>query len=62
MHPYIIYSMDILKAFSLYNKEYHINIQGSINEPLFQANQIGKLLDMVRIQNQMINFDNTEKV
>ena len=62
MNPYIIYSMDILKAFSLYDKEYPINIQGSIDEPLFQANQIGKLLDMAKIQNQMSNFDDTEKV
>jgi len=54
--------MDILKAFSLYDREYPINIQGSIDEPLFQANQIGKLLDMSRIQNQMINLDNKEKV
>lgn len=62
MNPYIIYSMDILKAFSLCDKEYHINIQGTIDEPLFQANQIGKLLGMVKIQNQMSTFDNTEKV
>lgn len=54
--------MDILKAFSLYDTEYHINIQGSIDEPLFQANQIGKLLNMTRIQNQMIKLDHTEKV
>jgi len=54
--------MDILKAFSLYDKEYHINIQGTIEKPLFQANQIGKLLEMTKIQNQMSTFDNTEKV
>lgn len=54
--------MDILKAFSLCDKEYPINIQGTVDEPLFQANQIGKLLEMVKIQNQMSTFDNTEKV
>jgi len=54
--------MDILKAFSLYDKEYSINIQCSIENPLFQANQIGKLLEIAKIRNHMINFDENDKV
>jgi len=54
--------MDILKAFSLYDKEYSINIQGSIENPLFQANQIGKLLEIAKIRNHMMNFDENDKV
>jgi len=54
--------MDILKAFSLYDKEYHINIQGSVENPLFQANQIGKLLEIAKIRNHMLNFNENDKV
>jgi prophage antirepressor-like protein len=54
--------MDILKAFSLYDKEYNINIQGSIDKPLFQANQIGKLLEIAKIRNHMLNFNENDKV
>ena len=54
--------MDILKAFSLCDKEYPINIQGTVDEPLFQANQIGKLLGILKIVSQINNFDITEKV
>jgi len=54
--------MDILKAFSLYDKEYHINIQGTLENPLFQANQIGKLLEMANINKVISNFDITQKV
>ena len=58
----IVYSMDILKAFSLYDKEYPINIQGSVDEPLFQANQIASLLEMNNLRKSMQNFDETDKV
>jgi prophage antirepressor-like protein len=54
--------MDILKAFSLCDKEYPINILGTIDEPLFQANQIGKLLEMTNINKLLSSFDNNEKV
>ena len=33
--------MDILKAFSLFDTGRQINIQGTHEDPLFQANQIG---------------------
>ena len=54
--------MDILKAFSLCDQEYQINIQGSLDEPLFQANQIGKLLGIVKIRNHMMSFNENDKV
>ena len=38
--------MDILKIFNLYDKDFSINIIGTVEEPLFQANQIAKLLDI----------------
>ena len=38
--------MDILKAFKLINENYEINIQGTLDDPLFQANQIAKILDI----------------
>ena len=54
--------MDILKAFKLLDEEYEINIQGTLDEPLFQANQIGKLLDIKNIVENLRDFDEEEKV
>jgi prophage antirepressor-like protein len=54
--------MDIMKAFSLLDIEYPVNIQGTIDDPLFQANQIGKLLGIVKIHNSLNDFTNDEKV
>jgi len=54
--------MDILKAFSLLNEQNEINIQGTLEEPLFQANQIGVLLDIKNIRQNIQNFDDKEKV
>jgi prophage antirepressor-like protein len=54
--------MDILKAFSLNDQEYPVNIQGTVDDPLFQANQIGKLLDMKNINKVLSTFDSDEKV
>lgn len=53
--------MDILKAFSLYDAEYHINIKGTIDDPLFQANQIGKLLGIKNISDNISDFSSDEK-
>jgi hypothetical protein len=36
--------MDILKAFKLLDKTIEINIQGTPENPLFHAKQIGNLL------------------
>lgn len=54
--------MDILKSFSLCGSEYPINIQGTIENPLFQSNQIAKLLGMKSINKQIMNFNDTQKV
>ncbi len=42
--------------------EYQINIQGTLEDPIFQANQIGKLLGISNIHHSLNNFDNEEKV
>jgi prophage antirepressor-like protein len=54
--------MDILKAFSLCDEHYPINIQGTIENPLFQAKQIGILLGMTNINKVISNYDNNLKV
>ena len=53
--------MDILKSFSLCGSEYPINIQGTAENPLFQSNQIAKLLGMKCINKQIMNFDSSLK-
>ena len=54
--------MDILKVFSICDSEYDINIQGTAENPLFQANQIGKLLGIAKIRNTINKFDESQKV
>jgi len=54
--------MDILKAFSLFDVEHHINIQGTLENPLFQANQIGKLLEISNIRESLRDFTDNERV
>lgn len=54
--------MDILKAFSLFDENHHINIQGTLEEPLFQANQIGKLLDLRNIRENLRDFNEKDKI
>ena len=53
--------MDILKAFSLLGTECPINIHGTPEEPLFQANQIGKLLGISNMRDSVKDFDSDEK-
>jgi prophage antirepressor-like protein len=53
--------MDILKSFSLCGFDYPINIQGTVENPLFQSNQIAKLLGMNSINKQIMNFDSSLK-
>ena len=53
--------MDILKIFKLDNKDIEINIIGTINEPLFQAKQIGELIGIKNIRQNLMSFDNTQK-
>jgi prophage antirepressor-like protein len=54
--------MDILKAFSLCGHEYTINIQGTYENPLFQANQIAQLLELKNMHNQICKFNDSQKV
>ena len=52
--------MDILRAFSLLgdgSDEHQINIKGTPEEPLFQANQIGKLLGLGNICAALKDFE-----
>lgn len=54
--------MDILKAFNINGVDFEVNIQGNDDEPLFQANQIGKLLSIKNIRDTIRAFDADEKV
>ena len=58
---YNIYTMDILKVFKLANDEYEINILGTDEDPLFQANQIGKVLEIKNIHTTVKNFDDADE-
>lgn len=53
--------MDILKFFNLNNKNVEINISGTIEDPLFKANQIAELLDIVNIKQNMKDFNDEQK-
>jgi len=54
--------MDILKAFKLLDKTIEINIQGTLENPLFQANQISNLLEISNIHDSISDFTDDEKV
>ncbi len=53
--------MDIIKAFKLEDKEHQINIRGTIDQPLFQANQIGELIGIKNINTSILHFDEDYK-
>jgi prophage antirepressor-like protein len=55
--------MDIVRAFSDSGLAHGvtINIQGTMEEPLFQANQIGVLLGLANIRDAIKDFDSDEK-
>jgi len=53
--------MDILKAFSLFDPDRPINVQGTQENPLFQANQVGELLGIVNINKNLQSYDGTYK-
>jgi len=53
--------MDIVKAFSDNEATAEINIQGTYDEPLFQANQIGNLLGIQNIRATIKDFDENER-
>ena len=55
--------MDILKAFKLINdKNIEVNIKGPPEEPLFNAKQIGNILEIKNISDSLKNYDNSEKL
>ena len=54
--------MEIVKAFTTNNLHTEIIIKGTINEPLFRANDIAQVLEITNIRNNTQHFDNTEKV
>jgi prophage antirepressor-like protein len=51
-----------VKAFKLLDKTIEINIKGTLENPLFQANQISKLLEINNIHDSISDFDDDEKV
>jgi prophage antirepressor-like protein len=53
--------MDILKAFKIADETNAINIAGTYEDPLFQANQIGKILGLTNIRVTIQSFDEDEK-
>lgn len=54
--------MDILQAFVLNDIEHNINILWKDDKPLFRASEIAKVLDIKKIRNSLIDFDNDERV
>ena len=54
--------MDIIKLFVDNADNIEINIKGTIDEPLFQANQIGELLGLKNIRESIRDFDDSQKV
>jgi prophage antirepressor-like protein len=54
--------MEILKALNLYNKDIVVNIQGTHDNPLFQANNIGKLLELINIHDVTKKFSDKYKI
>jgi len=54
--------MDIIKLFVDNVDNIEINIKGTIDEPLFQANQIGELLGLKNIRESIRDFDDSQKV
>jgi prophage antirepressor-like protein len=54
--------MDIVQSFHSNGFTKEITILGTIDEPLFKANDIAELLDIKQIRTSLIDFDETEKV
>ena len=56
--------MDLVKVFASADSsnKMPINIRGTLECPLFQANQIGSLLEIVKVRNTINNFPAVEKV
>jgi prophage antirepressor-like protein len=54
--------MDIFRAFNLNDKDHLINIQGTIEDPLFQANQICDLIGIKSFRSHIDDFTEEHKV
>ena len=54
--------MDILIAFSLVGDDYEINIQGTHENPLFRARDIGNILGLKKVADNILDFNSEEKV
>jgi prophage antirepressor-like protein len=61
LKEYKTITMDLLKAFNIADENVQINIRGTPNKPLFQANQIGTMLGIAKIHNTIRDFDEDEK-
>jgi prophage antirepressor-like protein len=54
--------MEVIKAFNSNNLHTEIIIKGTIDEPLFRANDVGTVLEMTNIRSTIQTFDDSEKV
>ena len=54
--------MDIFRAFNLNDKDHLINIQGTVEDPLFQANQICDLIGIKSFRSHIDDFTDEHKV
>ena len=54
--------MDIFRAFNLNDEEHIINIQGTVEDPLFQANQVCDLLGIKSFRSHINDFTDEHKV
>lgn len=54
--------MDILKNFNITGNDVQINIQGTIEEPLFRAREIAELLGLCNVHQTINDFDEDEKI
>jgi prophage antirepressor-like protein len=53
--------MEIIKAFNSNDLHTNIVIKGTYNEPLFRASDIGEILEISNIRQNIQNYDKTEK-
>jgi len=49
-------TMDLIQVFTNNRKNITVNIQGTLEDPLFQANQIGELLELKTSASQLLTL------
>ncbi len=61
--PELSSGMNIVRAFECAGiaSGFKLNIQGTLDDPLFQANQIGQLLGLKNVRDSIKGFDETQK-